>query len=1329
MPGCAAGALPHPMPDFSIPADFDFGQQFDFPTLQRAMALEPERAVLSMHVEGPVLHARLHGSGVAAYEQNIELPVDRRLGLRVQGHCTCPVGFNCKHVAAALMAFEAHQIRRQKNPAAAADPRITVGVAPRAPAAPLPAPPPPRPTAPELPGPLLAWLGELAQLPALPEAADATAVAEAAPPAETKPPVKQLMYVLCAQGTQLQLRIHLGSLRRNGEVGSHHAHSPSVADMLRNQPAYLTEPDLVALAALLPLALQTVTSHIVIAGRHAGAALRALVATGRVWLLRHAGDMLPMPAGPPARWLDEPLPLTLQWQADTMGQWRTHWRGPEGQTPALVLLPEPHALDAQAQTLQPALLAEAQFAGPLPDQVIDWLSRMPAVPAQALPQLIDRLQRSTAAKRIRVPLPQPAPQQQGGDLGALALVPVLRLSTCVDVSSEAMLHYRYGSAASRNTTLRQASAQVLLRYLPPGAAAVEFHVPAVVTSTPQSAFVELPEVAVPDGVPHTLARFERNGAAESAALRHLFTELEFRPWSLAAGLVLNRLTRVNTGRLQDSAIPPAAEGQPLVLVPQRRDQWPELLAVHLPALQARGWVVEVADDFPFELHNPDEWALEIDEEAGAEPGRSDWFKVGLKVSVDGKPVDLVPLLVSLVQTGWMKLDAALREHAEVKDAANLASASASDAPADAATGSPSSSDAAPANDGHVLVPWPSDAVPLPGRPTRQRLLRLPVARIAPLMDWLRAVFKAGDKGVPLRVSRFDLGTLDALSSGAAVSAPPSFTELIEQLHRLQGGNGLPAVDASPNVNAVLRHYQQDGLAWMDFMRRARLGGVLADDMGLGKTLQALALLQGELDAGRLDRPSLVVVPTSLLGNWHAEAQRFTPGLKVLVLHGPRRTLQFGQIAQADLVVTSYPLAVRDIATLAATDWHYLVLDEAQRIKNSRSQAALSLKGLRARHRLCLSGTPLENHLGELWSLMDFVCPGLLGSEAQFREHYRNPIEKRQDALQAEHLARRIRPFILRRTKSQVAQELPEKTETLLRVELAGTQADLYETVRATMDEKLREAIAKQGLARSQIMVLDALLKLRQVCCDPRLLKTAVPQEEGDAAEAEPAEPAHHAALREHAGARAGAGARAEAGALAGAPGSTRGSAHAGAHGGAATAGKHAPSAKMELLLDLLPTLVEDGRRVLLFSQFTEMLALIEPELARLKLPYLKLTGDTPNRTELVAQFQQGDVPLFLISLKAGGVGLNLTAADTVILYDPWWNPAVEQQAIDRAYRIGQDKPVFVYKLLASGTVEDKMLELQARKAGLADQLLSGVASDAALNAQDFDELFRPLAEG
>jgi SNF2 family DNA or RNA helicase len=701
------------------------------------------------------------------------------------------------------------------------------------------------------------------------------------------------------------------------------------------------------------------------------------------------------------------------------------------------------------------------------------------------------------------------------------------------------------------------------------------------------------------------------------------------------------------------------------VVPAARDQWPLLLSRHIPLLQEEGWAIERADDFPFEVFEADDFELSLDEIPGS---GNDWFRVGLKVSVAGTPVDLVPLLVGLVQAGWLKLEASLRDP-----------------------------------QGEVLLPWPEELDPTAPvwrtRLRRERLLRLPVARVAPLVAWLRGVFgTSGFSAAEPKVSRYELGALEVMSAGVAMRAPPALDKLLDQLRSLRVGEPLPPVTVSPHVSAQLRPYQVDGLTWMDFLRRAGFGGVLADDMGLGKTLQTLALLQNELDAGRLDRPSLVVVPTSLLENWLAEATRFTPALRVLVLHGKHRSLRFGEIRSAHLVVTSYPLAVRDMPALAEHDWHYLVLDEAQRIKNSRSQATVALKGLNARHRLCLSGTPLENHLGELWSLMDFVSPGLLGSEPQFREHYRTPIEKRQEAGVAEQLARRVRPFVLRRTKLQVAQDLPEKTETLLRVELDGLQRDLYETVRATMDGKLRAAIAKQGLARSQIVVLDALLKLRQVCCDPRLLKfrgadasaeAAIDSSSGDLGSLLFEEPA---------------------------PDSPD----------AASPASAAPSAKLDLLCELLPTLAEEGRRILVFSQFTEMLALIEPELQRLGLDYLKLTGDTTNRGEVVRSFQEGAVPVFLISLKAGGVGLNLTAADTVILYDPWWNPAVEQQAIDRAYRIGQGKPVFVYKLVASGTVEEKMLELQARKAGLADALLSGVAGSASLTAQDFEELFKPL---
>ena len=338
------------------------------------------------------------------------------------------------------------------------------------------------------------------------------------------------------------------------------------------------------------------------------------------------------------------------------------------------------------------------------------------------------------------------------------------------------------------------------------------------------------------------------------------------------------------------------------------------------------------------------------------------------------------------------------------------------------------------------------------------------------------------------------------------------------------------------------------------------------------------------------------MPTSLLHNWSSEAARFVPDLRVLVLHGADRAAGFERISEHDLVLTTYPLVWRDEEALLAHHYHLLILDEAQQVKNAKSKAAIALRALHARHRLCLTGTPLENHLGELWTQFDFLLPGLLGSEKQFNQHWRYPIERGSDPQRAHLLAQRLRPFMLRRRKDQVASELPPKTEITRSVALEGVQRDLYETVRASMEAKVREAVASHGLARSQIVVLMRCSSLRQVCCDPRLL-----------------------------------------------PGQT---------------GKRsAPSAKLDLLRDMLPEMVEEGRRILLFSQFTSMLALIAQALDELGLPYVTLTGDTQDRATPVQRFMQGEVPIFLISLKAGGVGLNLTAADTVIHFDPWWNPS------------------------------------------------------------------------
>jgi SNF2 family DNA or RNA helicase len=346
----------------------------------------------------------------------------------------------------------------------------------------------------------------------------------------------------------------------------------------------------------------------------------------------------------------------------------------------------------------------------------------------------------------------------------------------------------------------------------------------------------------------------------------------------------------------------------------------------------------------------------------------------------------------------------------------------------------------------------------------------------------------------------------------------------------------------------------------------------------------------------------------------------------------------------------------------------LILDEAQNIKNPISKAAQAARDLQARQRLCLSGTPLENHLGELWSQFHFLLPGWLGDSKTFNRDYRTPIEKHGNSERMQHLNARIKPFLLRRKKDQVATELPPKTEIIHWVDLSDGQRDVYETVRVAMDKKVRDEIARSGVGRSQIIILDALLKLRQVCCDLRLINMPITAK----------------ALRSGSG-------------------------------------------KLVSLMEMLEELLSEGRKILLFSQFTSMLALIEEELQQRGYGYSLLTGETTDRRTPVKDFQSGKVPLFLISLKAGGTGLNLTAADTVIHFDPWWNPAVENQATDRAYRIGQNKPVFVYKLIARGTVEEKIQALQQEKAALAGAVLEGgTTGGLKLEQSDIEALFAPL---
>ena len=547
-------------------------------------------------------------------------------------------------------------------------------------------------------------------------------------------------------------------------------------------------------------------------------------------------------------------------------------------------------------------------------------------------------------------------------------------------------------------------------------------------------------------------------------------------------------------------------------------------------------------------------------------------------------------------------------------------------------------------------------------------LRLPTA---PLRPWLQALLDlVGERGQGFDGDSLRLSRLEALRMGAALGEGAQWTgaaSLQRLVQQLAGHNSLPEAPVPAGLVASLRPYQQQGLNWLQFLREHGLAGVLADDMGLGKTLQTLAHIQLEKEQGRLSDAALIVAPVSLMGNWLREAARFTPGLRALVLHGQDRHGAAADIAAYDIVIAPYSLLQRDRDLWLARRWHLVVLDEAQNIKNASTGAAQVAAELDATHRLCLSGTPMENHLGELWSLFHFLMPGFLGSQKRFKELFRTPIEKHGDSERLAQLRSRVTPFMLRRTKREVATELPDKVESIAGVTLECKQADLYETIRLTTEKAVREALAEKGLAQSQIQILDALLKLRQVCCDPRLVPLASAQ-------------------------------------------------------------KIKQSAKLDLLMELLPEMLAEGRKVLLFSQFTSMLELIEEALQARGLPWVKLTGQSRKRDAIIDRFTSGEVPLFLISLKAGGVGLNLPQADTVIHYDPWWNPAVENQATDRAHRIGQKNRVFVYKLVAHGTIEERILALQERKAALADSMYSGAQArkQPLFTEGDIAELLRPL---
>ncbi len=651
------------------------------------------------------------------------------------------------------------------------------------------------------------------------------------------------------------------------------------------------------------------------------------------------------------------------------------------------------------------------------------------------------------------------------------------------------------------------------------------------------------------------------------------------------------------------------------------ERWVDFILEELPVLKKQGWLITKDPSFPFKLASSEDWVMTFDDGKDQQS-----FELEIGITVDDEYLNLLPVLIKMI-THYPEL-------AQSGDLTTHTSAH------------------------HLLITLKDG-----------RILPLAYKRLQALLDIIVDMFEEGNiKKNRVHLPNWraaELLELDLEHGQFPIMRWAGSERLREYALRVRNFSQIEPIAAPENFNAELRPYQEHGLAWLQFLREFEFNGILADDMGLGKTVQTLAHILIEKQQGRLNSPVLVVAPTTLMINWRKETHRFAPDLSVLTLHGSDRKKHYGTIKDYDIVLTTYPLLTRDEDIIMPIPFHMVILDEAQYIKNPKSKATQAVGKLNTKHRLCLTGTPLENHLGELWSIYNYLMPGLLGHDAQFKRLFRNTIEKFGNSRRAQQLAKRVSPFLLRRTKELVAKDLPPKTEIIRTVPLEGEQFELYEKIRVLMNAKVNKAIQEQGANRSHIIVLDALLKLRQVCCDPRLVK--LPEAQGVET-----------------------------------------------------------SAKLDLLMELIPELLEEGRKILLFSQFTSMLSIIEDEIKQRNIKFVKLTGRTKDRETPINEFQEGDIPLFLISLKAGGTGLNLTAADTVIHYDPWWNPAVEQQATDRAHRIGQDKPVFVYKLYTAGTVEDRIQDMQARKKELADNLFEGAGKGNLPNSNEMDALFQAI---
>ncbi len=1064
----------------------------------------------------------------------------------VSGKCSCPVGFNCKHVVAALLHVAARFGAGDRVTEEFSEIRVAERTDP-------------------LSERLSSWLKDISEAGESPSDSPAP-----------RPSAERLFYVFRAgEDGQPEITPYKARLKKDGEIGANpveYRYSNYV-----NYPRFVMVEDVTILSKLSYFSTGTWPRTLNWPkGEKLSEFLKEIVGTGRA----RAGNI----RGPMLAW-GQPRRVNFEWVMSAEGDQSIKVRAEDGAELTLlpfcplIYLDISNGLVGIAETDIPAPLAMG-------------MACVPTVPAVASGVFADELARIGGEN---VPKPRTIEVNRRSDITPQ---PVLTLS---GVSVKIPVHLR-GYFLDTDFDLPSSLVYPCARL----------------------------EIAY-EGVPRRIR--QREGGALRIMTEQGVTEIVRQvdlEWQFANQLT--RLSRIYQGappesfefeiqsipraiRQGDIVFPSVLEGDDLVT-----ESLIGFMTEAVPEMRREGWQVEIEKSWPLRLHEGP-----VGFGAGIISQGKDWFSLSINLEAGGDEVDIVPMVLSIIDS------LPLSESGELEDGFDL-ERFLSD---------------------FYLYPMLEDGTSVP-------------VEAKSLIPFIKACIEA--HGLT-DFHKAEAGRFAAFAEALEGSGVPwrGGGELLELGRRLRALAAAPFAEPPQSMTGTLRPYQKLGYGWLLALYDSGFGGVLADDMGLGKTIQALALLaHRHLETGS-ERPSLLVVPTSLLGNWMREAARFVPGLKLLILWGPDRYKRFGEIPDHHLVITTYPLVNRDYKELFSHEYDLAILDEAQSVKNPAASTARRIRGINACQRIALTGTPMENNLEELWALYDWLIPGFLGDRKLFNKHYRTPIEKHGDRARQLMLSRRLKPFLLRRTKEEVAKDLPPKTEVDEVIPLTGGQRTLYETIRVAMDERIRAAVRAKGISGSRITILDAILKLRQACCDPALVKLKAAE-----------------GFRE--------------------------------------------SAKRKRLFELVAELVAEGRKVLVFSQFVEMLRLIERDVQDRGWDYAMLHGQTKKRDEEISKFQEGEAQIFLISLRAGGTGLNLTAADTVILYDPWWNPAVERQAMDRAHRIGQEKPVFVYRLIAEGSIEATILEMQARKQALADALFEGGGEGSMTMTQDdLDALLMPIA--